>query len=390
MTAKAKRPFMETLVVIIGIADVTTAMLIYIWGLPAEYRGDRILPFVCLMAGVFAGTLVHELGHAAAAVICGWRIIIFGVRPVALRFRNPALVLGGKRSFPHVRGFVVAVPDQAGVLTRRRWVAFIAGGPAASLLFALYLGLLALAFAHAALPTAYTKFLAALCAGFGIHSFCTCVRTLLPRGPATDGAKLLAARARTKPLPQLSVGFWVAVLMRYRIRARDLPGWMVEALQTDPAQQRSHASIAIARLLDAKTPDYAEARRQIEIFREKYGVSEWLCACDAYVAALHEGDTARAARALAVPHAQHPAPALTLAAKAALSARAGLPRQTRRHLSDMEKILARASPFKDRAYADARKNIEAVLRASSSASSHASGKDHAGAFTRGSVPYHAD
>jgi hypothetical protein len=318
--------------------------------------------------GIFFGTIVHELGHAAAALICGWRVIVFTVKPFAFRLPNPSLVLAGRQTFPKYAGFVASVPGELSVMTLRRRIAVIAGGPAASLAFAVYLAGMALLLRKASGHSPELVFLSAVCAGFALHSLCVCVRTLLPRTEAefsSDGAKLLQAFSK-RPNPELRAVTWLGQYMRYRVRPRDIPEWLIEAARDESGQPANRAridSFAVARILDAPAPDFGAARRRIEAFRARHGMSDWLCACDAYVAALHEGDGERGRSVLAAWHGKVSVPELTAAAHAAVCAREGNPAETARFLLQMHAILRAKSPFRDACYADITRSVEALLRA---------------------------
>jgi len=371
----AKRPVsaasdsaVKFLSLVISIADGCVTFLIYVAGLPPGDRPDTFLPLGLVFASMYAGTFVHELGHAIGAIISGWRVIIFAVRPFALHLANANFVLGGKKTFPKRLGFVVAVPGSPIALSAGRWAVFIAGGPVASFLFALYLGLAAAVLSKSAAMSSEVRFSTAICVGFAIHSFCVCILTLLPRkqpGHTSDGWKLLRAIADPHNLAERKATFWLAALRSNRIRPRALPQWMIDEIPPDAAKSarltKAYDELKIARILDAKKPDFIEARQKIEQFRHKYGASEWLCGCDAYVAAIHENDPDRAATVLAIPHSEHPVPELTLAAKAALSARLGMEEDMERYLSEMDKVLYRNSPFKNVCYADIRRNIQALF-----------------------------
>jgi len=358
--------FLEALLFTLGVADGVGTLLIYAWGLSPVDRGNVRVAFFCVLAGAFTGTVVHELGHAIAALICGWRIIVFTVRPFAWRIPAPDLVMARGQTFRQFAGFVTAVPGSAKTLTVGRWVAFIAGGPLASLVFALYLGGMAWVLWNGGAVSPKIHFLVAICAGFAAHSAMVCIRTLVPRRGASfssDGAKLLKALIKWEKLAEGRAGVWVIALMKYRIRPRDLPAWMVEAVHAEPAGARIWNALEISRMLDGPAPDVAVVRGRLEAHRQIYGPSEWLCACDAFVAAMYEDDLARAERALGEWQGSRAIPELTAAALAAFNARLGNPDETRRYLDEMDRILRLASPFRDDCYGDIKRNVEGLLRA---------------------------
>jgi len=351
--------FLKGMVFLLGVADAAGTFMIYAWGLPPADKGDVRVPCICVILAMFAGTAVHELGHAIAALVCGWRIVMFTVRPFAWRIPSPSLAVVGKRSFPPFAGFVSAVPGSAKALTARRWAAFIAGGPVASLVFALGLGAAALVFDHAG---AHAMFRAAICAGFGVHSAGVCLRALVPRGFNSDGARLRQAFGATEELAESRVVVWLLALLKVKIRPRDLPAWMIEALRAEPGGARLADSLVITRILDKKSPDFSAARRRLDAYRARHGAGGWLCACDAYVAAMYEGDLKQVERALREGKGRDVVPELTAAARAAGCARLRDREASRRYLAEMDAIVRRGSPFRDDFMADARRNVEALLR----------------------------
>jgi hypothetical protein len=368
---------MRALALIISMSAGFVAFFIYASGMPADGQTRPALLFGLSLIGIFVATLIHELGHAIAALLAGWRIIVFAVQPFAIHFPNSNLAIPGKKQFAGRLGYVAAVPASPETLTVTRWMIFVAGGPAGSFCFAAYLAAMAWIFSSAASQSPELRFLTALCAGFALQSACTGITTLLPRqAPSftTDGWKLRRAWSKPENLPERNVLPWLLALRKYRIRPRDIPQWMVDDIRQRAMSSGTYRPLSdmmeIARLLDEKQPDFRLARQKIEAFRQAHGADDWLCHCDAYVAAFHEGDVDRARRALAVPHAKVRAPELAFAAHAALGAREGNEALTRRHLADMETTLRLNSPFRDKCYADIRRDIEALLRKTKAAWSH--------------------
>lgn len=353
----------------VSFAAAFAAGLTYASGLPTHTAQNGALIVGLVTIGLFVSTFVHEAGHALGAMLAGWRIIVFAVQPFAIHLPNKEFTLPGKRQFGGRLGYVAAAPASPETLSIGRWMIFIGGGPAASLFFAAYLWIMAQMLAAAATPSSVTRLLAAICTGFALQSMSSCITTLLPRqrpGLASDGWKLLRGLTGGKTMPERHAQPWLLALMKYRIRPRDLPQWMLDDIGQQAASsaplRHFLAMLEIARLLDAKRPDYALVRQKIEAFRYKFGADDWLCGCDAYVAVFHEDDLDRATQALAVPHAKIRVPELTFAAKAALSARQGNEANAWRHLASMDAALYQASPFRSDCYADIRRNIEMKLR----------------------------
>lgn len=96
--------------------------------------------FVVLFAtDVFVSVLVHELGHAWAATLCGWRISCIAVFPLSYHPKTRRLRFWTGFS-GDIGGAVVLAA--APIRSRSRVALFVAAGPAANLLFAAVLLLL--------------------------------------------------------------------------------------------------------------------------------------------------------------------------------------------------------------------------------------------------------
>jgi len=362
--------FMRGLTFVVRFICGFATVILYASSLPIYGQDRFFLSLAIFAAGAFMATLVHELGHAIAAFIAGWRIIVFAVRPFLFHIPNRQFVTATKSQFAGRAGYVAAVPADRDVSTIKRWALFIAGGPAASFLFALYLVAIGKMLATMPAASAHIRVFTAICFGFAIQSACTGLLTLLPRRrpgkSSSDGWKLYRALCGSYGHEDPGLGPWLGTLMRNKTRPRDLPQWMIDEIITrTPVSARLqllYDSLEISKILDARRPNYIQARQAIEIFRQKYGSTEWLCGCDAYIAAVHERDAPRAAQALAKHDRPTQVPELISAARAALSALQGDEAQMQQYLSDMDNILQRKSPFKDKCYQDIRRNIELLLR----------------------------
>ena len=159
---------------------------------------------------------------------------------------------------------------------------------------------------------------------------------------------------------------WLRGLQDSNVRLRDLPHWMLDAARAIPLPPdglaRYMATMEIGIVLDTGPVDAASARRQIDEYRTRYGSSEWLDSCDAYLTAMWEGDSARARDALwkgaVTINDLRP---LALAAKAAVAARAGEVSVARKLLADMRNALKAKSPLRDGTFNDIGRQIEALL-----------------------------
>lgn len=91
----------------------------------ALYVVFALMPLV-----VFLCTLIHELGHAAAALVQGGRIREFAVRPVRLSISPLRLGRMGRHSHGDLGGYVVARFDKP---TIGGSMLYVAAGPAANM-----------------------------------------------------------------------------------------------------------------------------------------------------------------------------------------------------------------------------------------------------------------
>lgn len=85
------------------------------------------LLFVGVMAGGFLSIAAHELGHAAAAHLVGWRVWIISVLGIAVRSGHR--VRFSARHTGDAGGYVLGSPPQAALDSKWRSIVFTAGGP---------------------------------------------------------------------------------------------------------------------------------------------------------------------------------------------------------------------------------------------------------------------
>jgi hypothetical protein len=190
--------------------------------------------------------LAHEVGHAIAGTLAGWRVQSLFVGP--WRFvrdgRRSRIVL--HRSYFYYGGAAVVVPREWGndERIRRAFRAMVAGGPFASLVTAGLLFVVLFLTQPSAGPTfsggwRFVLFVAAT------MSLAIGVGTLLPirqsRTVRNDGLQLLLSRARDRkgprPLdPVIRLG--ALVLMLTERRPRDWTPEMLAVLASSPPDQR--------------------------------------------------------------------------------------------------------------------------------------------------------
>lgn len=317
-----------------------------------------IWSYVIVPVSWLAVVFVHEAGHALAALATGWRVIVFAVGPITWQVHNRQLAFGGPMLHPDAGGYVMPVPGSPAVHTRTRNAWISAGGPLASLAF----GLAMLACTANAPPLA--RLVTGTLGGLSLLAF---AMTVIPSKLGKSGNDALhLVQLYRKPWSQDGARWanWIQALLNYNVRLRDVPAWMHALSRTSATHAEACAQLydgrEIARTLDAAEVDAPRARVLIEAYRAAYGNNDWLAACDACLAAIHEGDAERAAAALAASEGSLSGHELALAAEAAIAARRGQAERAATKLDDMDAVLKKTSPLKDFTFADIRHRIEAV------------------------------
>jgi hypothetical protein len=92
--------------------------------------------FPILLFGSFVVVVVHELGHAIAAWMVGWRVWIIHAAPFVWRRNADSVLFAGNLGGPDLGGFVLATPRTQREDTKWRDCFVSAGGPLASWLMA--------------------------------------------------------------------------------------------------------------------------------------------------------------------------------------------------------------------------------------------------------------
>src|SRR5215217_5804645 len=106
------------LVVLMGVSGALGEL-----GLP----GAGLTVWLLIAVLSFVSILVHELGHAIAAMRIGGRVIALVVLPLELRFRPMRLGLAPRRKHRDLGGYVLFVPPPG--QTRRQAMLVSAAGP---------------------------------------------------------------------------------------------------------------------------------------------------------------------------------------------------------------------------------------------------------------------
>ena len=308
--------------------------------------------------------LLHELGHAVAALVCRWKIVVFAAGPIGFQFHNREFAFIPRSKRDELAGFVFAMPTNRQDWTRVRNMWIVAGGPIANLLLA------AVAFAGGVVgETAENGRLNSALLAVGLMSSAMAFNSLTPSsrtGRSSDIQQLrrLARMSDQAFLRQRAVG-WLYGLAKHKVRLRELPLWMLDEAQEMAEHGDASARFAVEALhvgivLDSPPVDLRGARNLLNQFRDEHGASAWLDCCDAYFTAVWEADPVAARAKLWHGEMDRELRPLALAAEASVLAREGDNLAAMKSLKQMRESLER-TPFTDRTFRDIGRQIEALL-----------------------------
>jgi len=182
-----------------------------------------LLVFVGAFALWWPAIFIHELGHAIAAHLVGWRVWIFCVGPFVFEL-HPRLRLSRGALLEHdVGGFVLPAPKTAAQNTQWRDAVISAGGPAASFAAAALVYPYALALDGGA---EIEQVLAGALLAFSASSLACAVLTAWPHagktGRPNDAASILR-KIGARPASPLTHG---AALMHYGLDPKHFDPWI--------------------------------------------------------------------------------------------------------------------------------------------------------------------
>jgi hypothetical protein len=206
--------------------------------------GVIIGEFLLLMLLFPPIVLAHELGHALAGTLAGWRLQSLFIGPWRFLRDGRGTRLLVHRAYFYYGGAAVVVPREWGSdeQIRHSFRTMVAGGPLASLLVSVALFAVLLGSSGTRGVTSGWHFLVFVGASMSLAIF---VGTLLPIRQSSrirnDGLQLIIARRRDRsglrPLdPAIRLG--ALVLMLTERRPRDWTSEMLEILAASPLQQR--------------------------------------------------------------------------------------------------------------------------------------------------------
>jgi hypothetical protein len=344
--------------------------LAFVWafaGFWSSYpTGIRFLAIPSLLVAVWFVTLIHEIGHALATILVGWRVAAFAAGPLGIQLVNRQLAIIPESKRTEMEGFVLPVPATAAVFTRGRNALIDVAGPATSLAVAI-VGIVIGISHEKAYNTGFDP--AGLALGVGVLSLIIAGHTILPLVPndrLVDGQRFLSRFRTEDALWRRYRAFSsLQTLTKYQVRLRDLPEWLLAeakcAAESDADLTKAYESMVIGIVLDSAPVDATNARQLLDDFRAKYGGSAWLDSCDAYFTAVWEGDGERARERLWDGEPAGDMAPMQFAAEAAVQARLGDPRSARMLIAKMREAIRKRSAFPDPTFQDIERQILALL-----------------------------
>jgi hypothetical protein len=221
------------------------------------------LLFVGLLVGGFLSIAAHELGHAAAAWLVGWRLWIISVLGVVQR-PSFAPCLSAKLSHD-AGGYVLASPPTAARDSRWRSIIVSAGGPLVSVatgpLFIAWL--VTLPREGWETPLGVGVFASAI--AFGGASTISALITILPSrgrgGRPNDMAMILDAAFKRDPSVDVRGVSWAWALFEHGVEPSAWPPWMRESVTRSAGNPwASPVAPLLAFFCALETSDEASAR----------------------------------------------------------------------------------------------------------------------------------
>lgn len=252
------------------------------------------LLFVGVMAGGFLSIAAHELGHAAAARLVGWRVWIISVLGIVVRSGHP--VRFSAQHTGDAGGYVLGSPPEAALDSRWRSIVFTAGGPFISVVTTVIIGAIIWAVPREQWQAPISAgFFAALLA-LGVASAVSALLTLWPsrgkNGQPNDMTMILTAAFQRDPSVDVRGVAWAHALFEHGVGPAEWPQWMHEAITRSAANPWSSPAAPLLAFLRAiDVDDEADARGAATI--DAHGAGKLM---RAYVHAYFDKD-ARAAEA---------------------------------------------------------------------------------------------
>jgi hypothetical protein len=266
-----------------------------------------LISLAIILFGGFAAVLVHELGHAVAAWLVGWRVWIIHVAPFALRLDGGSFRIVSGYDGPDFAGFVLPSPAAPRHDTKLRAAFISAGGPLASWLMAVVCIAIA---APGPIERYEVTNERTILYALGLFSLAAALGSSLPlygRKRMNDAARVQAHLDGV--LPRRPHAEWAIGLWRYGIEPTHWNAALrssVDAARTDPAQAWIPAYFEFVAAVRAR--DAAAAREVFASLGAAFN-EDTLNVLEAFVRAAIENDTQGADDRLASIHSLQGTPA---------------------------------------------------------------------------------
>jgi len=337
------------------------------WG-AFEDPGSRLIVLFTWPFALWFLIAVHEFGHAIATWLVGWRVVAIAMGPIGYHFHNRDFAFVRRSKRTEFAGFVLPMPTRLETWTITRKNIISAGGPAANISLATAFFVAGWMASGPRAEDSVNYPLIYLGMAFG--SLSLGIGALLPsiqRNFTSDGDHIRQTMRLTSAewIKDRAIAY-LAGGLQFQLRLRDLPRWMLEEASRVAAKdsgdfRQFYHTLEIGIMLDMMPVDITQTRAMVDDYRAQYGPSEWLNSCDAYLAAVWEGNGAKARCLLWRRPCNEELLALTLAAEAAVLAREGKVAQAREFLHEMREANRKKSIFPDHTFREIGRQIEAIL-----------------------------
>lgn len=254
------------------------------------------LLFIGLMAGGFLSIAAHELGHAVAARLAGWRVWIISVLGIVVRSGHTLRF--SARHTQDAGGYVLGSPPEAALDSKWRSIVFSAGGPLVSLVTTLIIAAMVFAIPRSTWQAPISAGFFAAILAFGVASAVSAALTLWPsrgkNGRPNDMTMILDALSQRDPSIDVRGVAWARALFEHGIEPAEWPQWMHDAITRTAANPWSSPAAPLLAFLRAiDVDDEASARGAAQI--NAHGASKLM---RAYIHAYFDKDLRSAESAL--------------------------------------------------------------------------------------------
>jgi hypothetical protein len=257
--------------VLVTLASAVVGAIVAVLGVRAIGDGasalDAVKIAILAVLAIWTQTVLHEAGHAVAALARGYRPFAFGVGPLRLERSTGGWRLHVTRSVRGIGGFASLLPPPNAARPRLDDAVYLAGGPLANLIGA---GL-ALALMPTLSPGSTAWLAAGAFAAFGLLIGTVNLIPFTSAGWRSDGRGLLDLVRRPALVAAYRRLQELGVLTMTGVRPRDWPEALVPPLpgpDADRLLRIGAAQLRLSRALDRDEPD--AAREAAAVLAEAY------------------------------------------------------------------------------------------------------------------------